>query len=950
MSKQIDSVFDGAGAKPGLEIWCVEKQLRLVPVPKSLHGKFYSGNSYVVLSTVLPRSGPPQHDIHYWLGKDANEVESTLASDKALELDSALGSCTVQYREVQGQETEKFLSYFKPCVIPIEGVFSSDSGQLNGESYKISLLTCKGEHVVSVREVPFSRSSLNHNDVFILDTASKIFLFSGCNSSTQERAKALEVVQYIKENKHGGTCEVATVEDGKLVGDPEVGEFWSFFGGYAPIPRDSPCVEKQSDSPFSQLFWITAQAKLCPCEGSSLNKEMLETNKCYMLDCGAEIFVWMGRNTSITERKKSISVTEDLLRNQGRSMATHLTFLTEGLETSIFRSYFNNWPQVVEPKLYEEGRGKVAAIFKQQGYDVKELPDEEDCQPYINCRGKLKVWRINGDQLTLIPDPEQTKLFSGDCYIVQYTYPGNGRDEYLFYAWLGRDSVPDDRADAISHMNAIADSSKRDPVLVQVIQDKEPLLFFSIFQTVIIFKGGLSKRYKNLIAEKGILDETYDEQKTALFRVQGISPENMQAIQVDQVSNSLNSSYCYILQTGTSIFTWIGNLSSTVDHALLDRMLELINPTWQPISVREGSEPDIFWNALGGKTEYPRQKELKQHVEDPHLFTLTCVDGMQNTLSNFIHSRDDVLCLGSELLQVLIAVKFFLMVGIGSYAAWLNFVAGDFKVKEIYNFAQDDLTTEDVLILDCHEEIHVWIGSHSNIKSKQQAILLGMKFLQADPLVEGLSSETPIYVITEGREPLFFTRFFEWDSSKANMHGNSFERRLAILKGKKQNLEVHTSKSWKASSKETTPDSLRSKSVSSNGRNSTSPVSSASVTHFNSPTNYQISTPAPTARKLFPGSPFHDSAGSPKAEAESPSQAAVLAQVDGNDASENSVIYPYERLKVNSSDPVTDIDVTKREVYLCDDEFREKFGMRRKAFYELPKWRQNKLKISLHLF
>ncbi|KAJ6309960.1 hypothetical protein OIU76_014827 [Salix suchowensis] len=756
MSKEIDSVLDGAGAKPYpysclflyLIVSEIVAQLRLVPVPKSLHGKFYSGNAYVVLSTVLQRGGPPQHDIHYWLGKDAEEVESTLASDKALELDSALGSCTVQYREVQGQETEKFLSYFKPCVIPIEGVFSSESGQLNGESYKISLLTCKGEHVVSVKEVPFSRSSLNHNDVFILDTASKVFLFSGCNSSTQERAKALEVVQYIKENKHGGTCEVATV------------------------------------------------------------------------------------------------VTEDLLRNQGRSMTTHLTFLTQGLETSIFRSYFKNWPQVVEPKLYEEGRGKVAAIFKHQGYDVKELPDDEDCQPYINCRGKLKV-------------------------VCQFA-----------------PCVPDDRADAISHMNAIADSSKKDPVLVQVNQDKEPLLFFSIFQTVIIFKGGLSKRYKNLIAEKGILDETYDEQKTALFRVQGISPENMQAIQVNQVSNSLNSSYCYILQTGTSIFTWIGNLSSTVDHALLDRMLELINPTWQPISVREGSEPDSFF-------------------------------GMP-----LVEKLNDMLCPGFELLQVLIAVKFFLMVVIGSYAAWLDFVAGNFKVKEIYNFAQDDLTTEDVLILNCHEEIHVWIGSHSNIKSKQQAILLGMKFLQTDPLVEGLSSETPIYVVTEGREPPFFTRFFEWDSSKANMHGNSFERKLAILKGKKQNLEVHTGKSWKGSSKESTPDGLRSKSVSSNGRSSSSPVTSASVTHFNSSTNFQISTPTPTARKLFPGSPFHDSA-----EAESPSQAAVLDQADGNDASENSVIYPYERLKVNSSDPATDIDVTKREGYLCDEEFREKIIM-----------------------
>lgn len=80
-------------------------------------------------------------------------MESALASDKALELDSALGSCAVQYREVQGQETEKFLSYFKPCIIPIEGVYSSQSGCLNGEAYKVSLLTCKGDHAVSVREV-----------------------------------------------------------------------------------------------------------------------------------------------------------------------------------------------------------------------------------------------------------------------------------------------------------------------------------------------------------------------------------------------------------------------------------------------------------------------------------------------------------------------------------------------------------------------------------------------------------------------------------------------------------------------------------------------------------------------------------------------------------------------------------------------------------------------------
>lgn len=30
------------------------------------------------------------------------------------------------------------------------------------------------------------------------------------------------------------------------------------------------------------------------------------------------------------------------------------------------------------------------AIFKQRGYDVKELPDDE-YEPVINCRGMLKV-------------------------------------------------------------------------------------------------------------------------------------------------------------------------------------------------------------------------------------------------------------------------------------------------------------------------------------------------------------------------------------------------------------------------------------------------------------------------------------------------------------------------------------------------------------------------------
>ena len=50
--------------------------------------------------------------------------------------------------------------------------------------------------------------------MFILDTKEKIYQFNGANSNIQERAKALAVVQYLKDKFHEGTCDVAIV--GKL--------------------------------------------------------------------------------------------------------------------------------------------------------------------------------------------------------------------------------------------------------------------------------------------------------------------------------------------------------------------------------------------------------------------------------------------------------------------------------------------------------------------------------------------------------------------------------------------------------------------------------------------------------------------------------------------------------------------------------------------------------------
>lgn len=41
---------------------------------------------------------------------------------------------------------------------------------------------------------------------------------------------------------------------------------------------------------------------LKPVEGE-ISKSLLENNRCYILDCGDEVFVWVGRSAQMDERK-----------------------------------------------------------------------------------------------------------------------------------------------------------------------------------------------------------------------------------------------------------------------------------------------------------------------------------------------------------------------------------------------------------------------------------------------------------------------------------------------------------------------------------------------------------------------------------------------------------------------------------------------------------------------
>jgi gelsolin len=116
----------------------------------------------------------------------------------------------VQYREVQGYESTRFLSYF-PRLICLHGGIdtgfhhvSSRPPQHQHRLYKISLSRQTGGRAhLQVREVAAEGASLVEGDVFVLDKGAEIWQFNTSSSVGQEKFKAAEFVHSLVDDREG---------------------------------------------------------------------------------------------------------------------------------------------------------------------------------------------------------------------------------------------------------------------------------------------------------------------------------------------------------------------------------------------------------------------------------------------------------------------------------------------------------------------------------------------------------------------------------------------------------------------------------------------------------------------------------------------------------------------------------------------------------------------------
>lgn len=449
----------------------------------------------------------------------------------------------------------------------------------------------------------------------------------------------------------------------------------------ASTAEDDEAYEKSQEH-ATTLYHVsdaTGSLKVTKIAEKPLKQEMLNTDDCFILDTGAGIFTWVGKNSTDQEKKQAMARAQGFLTSKNYPSWTKVTRLVEGAETAPFKQYFKTWrdagttySRLIRAANDNDSDTADDTVFdasvlhklkKSGGRAIGFMPD--------NGEGDAEVWRVENMELVPVPQDQYGFFFSGDSYVIKYEYRNKrGGHGFIIYYWQGLHSTTDEKAAAAIHAVRLDNELDGKAIQVRVVEGFEPRHLLKIFKgKIIVFSGGKGSGFKNLRDH-----DTYDADGTRLFRIRGTCEEDVRAVQMPEVAASLASDDAFVLETPAMTFIWYGKGASEFERSMANSVAKTVSPDREYSEISEGDEPSGFWDGLGGQGEYDTEIDpAGAPFLEPRLFHCT----IRNN--------------------------------------------GKFKVEEVANFEQDDLDSDDVMILDGGDEVYVWIGKGSTEEERQKS-------------------------------------------------------------------------------------------------------------------------------------------------------------------------------------------------------------------------------------
>ncbi|XP_055512701.1 LOW QUALITY PROTEIN: supervillin-like [Leucoraja erinacea] len=346
---------------------------------------------------------------------------------------------------------------------------------------KLMLLQVKGRRHVQVRLVEPRATSLNSGDCFLLVTAKHCFLWIGEFANVIERSKASELANFIHTKRELGcrAAAVTIIEEGINNQSKRTKDFWDLLGGQMEYQdAGDPEQDEMYEAAIIETNHIyrLVDDKLVPDTewwGKIPRCSMLSSKEVLVLDFGSELYIWHGKEVTLTQRKTALHLgkqllsssydysnyvinpldpgaTRNIVQQQGRPEWVIFGRLSQHNETILFKEKFLDWVDLrkqnqreVEPtaelKVQLENQNELRAydaklllaapqlpcgtvldgVNVQRGYGLLHMADGRVSELKTV---DVAVWHVQEFEHSELPRESYGQFHEGDTYVIQWKY------------------------------------------------------------------------------------------------------------------------------------------------------------------------------------------------------------------------------------------------------------------------------------------------------------------------------------------------------------------------------------------------------------------------------------------------------------------------------------------------------------------------------------------------
>lgn len=226
----------------------------------------------------------------------------------------------------------------------------------------------------------------------------------------------------------------------------------------------------------------------------------------------------------------------------------------------------------------------------------------------------MRMWRIEQFKVVEWPPSKYGTFHEGDAYVLLHTshatdVEGFETDKliYKLYFWLGRTTPIDAQGTAAYKTVECDDLLDGQASHHREVMGDESDAFKALFAPTKLsyVAGGAPSGFRK------VCDVDLDSFVSRLLRVTKVGSKTV-IVEVPCTRESLHHEAAFILDLGTSLFTWAGQRSSVFERGLAKLAMEELEVARAGKATAVGAVDETFWEALGG------YGQVAQQAKDAH--------------------------------------------------------------------------------------------------------------------------------------------------------------------------------------------------------------------------------------------------------------------------------------------------------------------------------------------